>query len=313
MKKMQCELCGSTDIVKIGPDLFECQHCNCKYTTEQARLLIQGTVELTKGASELQRLIKNVEALTAVRQYPHALCGELTQEFPAEADAWFAWVKVMLAEIRDSGLVRCSDSHWNNQRVVATHRLDQLFSNAWNFASPAQREQYSRIWNEFWQDTVRRVEAGQYLVDLTDFGGRNLSTSDILRQCGPIAASIMQKGEQNARFLMENGLRWGLVDRCLKAGWLPYKKSERLHQSFGITFFLGRQIKWMDNIPYDDRDRGVSVLEAPLPLDPASLQSYRREAEKTARQLIKQNVCPYCGNFLQPSFLSKTCKYCRNV
>lgn len=44
MRKLKCELCGSIDIVKTANNLFECQHCGCKYTLEQARFLIEGTV-----------------------------------------------------------------------------------------------------------------------------------------------------------------------------------------------------------------------------------------------------------------------------
>ena len=34
MKKMQCESCGSTNIVKIADNLFQCQFCGCKYSLE---------------------------------------------------------------------------------------------------------------------------------------------------------------------------------------------------------------------------------------------------------------------------------------
>ena len=40
MSKLVCELCGSDNIVK-GGDLFVCQECGCKYTTEQARKLVK--------------------------------------------------------------------------------------------------------------------------------------------------------------------------------------------------------------------------------------------------------------------------------
>ena len=46
MKKLQCELCGSVDIVKIGDDMFQCQYCGCKYTTEEAKKIIFGTVTI---------------------------------------------------------------------------------------------------------------------------------------------------------------------------------------------------------------------------------------------------------------------------
>ena len=36
MKKLVCELCGSTDIVK-QEGLFVCQACGTKYSTEEAK------------------------------------------------------------------------------------------------------------------------------------------------------------------------------------------------------------------------------------------------------------------------------------
>ena len=39
MKRMTCELCGSTNFVKQD-GMFVCQDCGCKYTVEEARKLM---------------------------------------------------------------------------------------------------------------------------------------------------------------------------------------------------------------------------------------------------------------------------------
>lgn len=44
MNKLQCELCGSVDIVKIEDNVFQCQYCGCKYTAEEAKKIILGEV-----------------------------------------------------------------------------------------------------------------------------------------------------------------------------------------------------------------------------------------------------------------------------
>lgn len=47
MKKMTCEMCGSTDLIKQD-GVFVCQVCGCKYSTEEARkMMIEGVVEVT--------------------------------------------------------------------------------------------------------------------------------------------------------------------------------------------------------------------------------------------------------------------------
>lgn len=47
MKRLTCEMCGSTDLVKDG-GVFVCQVCGCKYSIEEARkMMVEGTVEVT--------------------------------------------------------------------------------------------------------------------------------------------------------------------------------------------------------------------------------------------------------------------------
>lgn len=42
MKKMQCEVCGSTDIKKIDDTTFECQSCGVQYSKEEVQKLLVG-------------------------------------------------------------------------------------------------------------------------------------------------------------------------------------------------------------------------------------------------------------------------------
>lgn len=47
MKRLTCEMCGSTDLIKQD-GVFVCQSCGCKYSVEEARkMMIEGTVEVT--------------------------------------------------------------------------------------------------------------------------------------------------------------------------------------------------------------------------------------------------------------------------
>lgn len=50
MKKMQCDVCGSTDIKRVGDTIFECQSCGVQYSKDEVRKLlveIDGTVEVS--------------------------------------------------------------------------------------------------------------------------------------------------------------------------------------------------------------------------------------------------------------------------
>ena len=46
MKALQCEMCGSQDLVKDG-GVFVCQSCGTKYTVEEAKkMMVEGTVDV---------------------------------------------------------------------------------------------------------------------------------------------------------------------------------------------------------------------------------------------------------------------------
>ena len=51
MKKMQCEVCGSTDIKKIDDSIFECQSCGVQYSKDEVQKLL---VEIT-GSVKIDR------------------------------------------------------------------------------------------------------------------------------------------------------------------------------------------------------------------------------------------------------------------
>lgn len=47
MKRLTCEMCGSTDLIKQD-GVFVCQTCGCKYSIEEAKkMMVEGTVEVT--------------------------------------------------------------------------------------------------------------------------------------------------------------------------------------------------------------------------------------------------------------------------
>lgn len=62
MTKIQCELCGSTDIMK-EEGFFVCQHCGCKYSLEEARkMMIEGKVDVSGSTVKIdtERELKNL-------------------------------------------------------------------------------------------------------------------------------------------------------------------------------------------------------------------------------------------------------------
>ncbi len=65
MKKMQCEVCGSTEIKKISDDIFECQSCGIQYSKNEIQKLL---VEIT-GEVQIDRSKEIENALTRAEQF----------------------------------------------------------------------------------------------------------------------------------------------------------------------------------------------------------------------------------------------------
>ena len=96
MKRLTCEMCGSTDLIKQD-GVFVCQSCGCKYSVEEARkMMIEGTVEVTGTVQvDNSHLIQNFldmakNALDAGNNAEAELyCNKIIEIKPASYEAWF--------------------------------------------------------------------------------------------------------------------------------------------------------------------------------------------------------------------------------
>ena len=84
MKRLTCEMCGSTDLIK-QEGVYVCQSCGTKYSVEEARkMMIEGTVEVTGTVSlnrsnEIDSRLKNAinEYETGNYDGAFAMCSEI--------------------------------------------------------------------------------------------------------------------------------------------------------------------------------------------------------------------------------------------
>ncbi|HJA25824.1 MAG TPA: hypothetical protein H9795_07170 [Candidatus Fournierella merdigallinarum] len=261
-----------------------------------------------EAADPLEQHLADIDALLEAKEYPHGRCAALVQDHPARAEVWFAWIKVFMAGIRDKKLVCCVERYTGPDHRWTHYRMDQLYANALRLASPTQIAQLQRQWDTFWHITAEKVRTGEYLLDLADGGGRISDTLSVLHNCGPAAAQLVAEGEQNARLLRENGLRWGRTSFSGPEGWLPWKPLSG--SDLGVSFLLGRQLRWRDYLSGSDQNGGVTVLSVPLSLAGPALEDCKKQAEAAGKQLRRSGLCPYCGNQLKNDLLGKTCPYC---
>ena len=90
MKRLVCEMCGSTDLIKDG-GVFICQNCGCKYSVEEAKkMMIEGTVKIdnTEKVDNLYKIARQArdsdDSENAAKYY-----GMIIQEDPNSWEAAF--------------------------------------------------------------------------------------------------------------------------------------------------------------------------------------------------------------------------------
>ena len=100
MKALQCEMCGSQNLVKDG-GVFVCQSCGTKYSVEEAKkMMVEGTVEIkgtvkvdkTQDAKNLVQLAKDaIDSANGDEGYSYA--NRALETDPSNAEAWFVKMK----------------------------------------------------------------------------------------------------------------------------------------------------------------------------------------------------------------------------
>ena len=85
MKRLTCELCNSTNLIKTD-GVFVCQSCGCKYTVEEAKKIFKKigisctNPEMKKNAREyLRNNMMAFEILYGDGYYYFGLCGRIAE------------------------------------------------------------------------------------------------------------------------------------------------------------------------------------------------------------------------------------------
>ena len=71
MKKLTCEICGGTDIVKQD-GLFVCQFCGTKYSVEEIRSMVSADTVTVDNSFRIQNSLENARRARAVKDWSHA-------------------------------------------------------------------------------------------------------------------------------------------------------------------------------------------------------------------------------------------------
>ena len=213
MKKLVCEMCGSSDLVKQD-GMFVCQTCGVKYSVEEAKkMMIEGTVDVSGSTVKVDNssLIDNYFEIaksayeSGNQKEAELYCNKIIEIEPSNHNAW---------------LLKGKAAGW--QSTIANSRVSEAvlaFSKAISFSPEDEKEKIiDDTKNEFsnlaismlklrgdrfekWPD---EEEASGLIVELTsiinniaiftDKIGNSVSISDIFES----AADIIQLSVTNA-------------------------------------------------------------------------------------------------------------------
>ena len=282
MQKLQCELCGSIDILRTNDGFFQCQHCGCKYTLEQAKALL-GTVETTIGKAELERLLKNAKMQYELGEFSEAekTYTEVTKQFP---DDYRGWLGLLRLEYRDYMY-----NDWATPYPESTKLLQKHLNICKKLCSSEKTvAEINNEWERFWNYIASKCKSGK----LTYYGDCN---PEVFKNTSPSMYEFAKKGFENARIL--NSLNVEYSDK----GWVI--RSEFSHPYY---FWLG------DCLQYDDSDGHKTFsVEIDLPvIDNAYVAKIKADVQKYIDKKLSEGRCPYCNCYLKKNIFSTKCPSC---
>lgn len=101
MKPLICDLCGGSLTIEQNSDFATCNYCGVQYSTEHLRTRIQeikGTIEITTGEQEKERLLKNAETLMKLQKYLEAkdIYRTVQKNYPSDYLGWYGEFEAFL-------------------------------------------------------------------------------------------------------------------------------------------------------------------------------------------------------------------------
>lgn len=127
MKRLTCEMCGSTDLIKQD-GVFVCQHCGTKYSTEEAKkMMIEGTVDVsgsTVVVDQSKRLDNLYKLARRAKEDDNAedgaeYYGQISVEEPNDWEAQFYRVLFKARQCKIAGI--------GNAAISVANSLDNVY------------------------------------------------------------------------------------------------------------------------------------------------------------------------------------------
>lgn len=289
MKKLQCELCNSIDIVKIENDMFQCQSCGCKYTEQQAKALLFESVEITIGNAERNRLIDNIEAKTKLGISANDDLYKLMHEYPSDYHGYWLSINNTFKEIYKRKKLY---SLWSNGLEENYSCLLNLLSDKSELSRGDVEVFYENSFKKLYDDLIIGEIGGLYdLHFIKDW------------EIHPLIAKAYKMGYDNAKLLIQNNIyirpKNQNYDKIQKDSfgndlYSFASNGENLEKPF---FVLGKDIYWI--VTYDREYHGLL---------PDNLIPIEKNIENILQSLGNPSRCPKCNVKLKEMFFTTRMK-----
>ncbi len=301
MQKLQCELCGSVDIIRMDNGLFQCQHCGCKYTAEQAKAML-GTVETTIGKAECERLLKNAKTYYDLEQYSEAekTYAEATKQFPHDYRGWLGLMRMWYRN--------CMSSTMTPDKEV-TMKLQNYFNICQKLCDSKTITEITREWENFWNRIANLCRSGKQKY----CGGCN---PELFKDTSPAMYELSKAGLKNAEILNSMDAYYGeWIYDWYPDGWYPNRCDNKSKHSY--TYCLGRSAQsavltssgathYTNEI--DEKYR-IGKLNLPV-LDDVQIAKIKAEVQENIKYIVGGGKCPYCGVDIKKTIFGKKCPIC---
>ena len=290
MKRLTCEMCGSTDIVKQD-GLFVCQSCGTKYSVEEARkMMIEGTVDVSgstvkiDNSDELSNLYQiarrardDENAENAAKYYDMILVKD-----PESWEAAFYVVYFKAARCRIMDIKSAANSVRNCEYSVLTLIRDQVpeenqlaavkeivFRSALiaTLLATSAKSHYDGIDSEI---------KNQYVQEYVDNAG---AARDIMYTCGSGVEEIFRNREEIAK-LSADAWKTGIEIHTKLLSYLSdVSGNEKIIYSYGEK--VGKYDPEYERNTFEEKRKGalkkdLSILKKDL----QNLEKCKKEGNK---------------------------------
>lgn len=196
MKRITCEMCGSTDLIKKD-GLFECQSCGTKYSVEEAKkMMVEGTVQVegtvkVDNKDKIDNYLKMAESAYESDNFKESeeYANKIIEIDPKHPEAWFIKGKAAgwqstIANVRFSESIECwsnalknvkDDRHDSMRKEVEEETLKLakalMITRANNFKSNPSTNNYEELcnFNTIVNPFVLLISKAGLIISLDDF------------------------------------------------------------------------------------------------------------------------------------------------